>query len=171
VKKIILLFLSLLVTSCGFHPRGEVTLPPNMQSIYIKTNDPYGWLALGLENYFKTSGTYIAASPKSADLTIHILHVDKAQQLLSVSGTQQTRQYNLVLSATFQLLNAEGKTTVEQQTVSETRVLTVAADQILGGSNEADNLYTQMHQPIVYDIISRITSRDITAELEQHKKP
>lgn len=167
----LLLLLTLLITSCGFHLRGEVALPSDMQRVFIQTDDPYGWLARGLAEYLKSSGTYIANSAQGATMTIKILHLDKSQQLLSVSGTQQTRQYNLVLSATFELLNSTGKTVTTPQVVTEIRVLTVAANQILGGSNEADNLYEQMHQPLVYDIISRVASNDITHSMEQKNTP
>ena len=47
--------------------------------------------------------------------------------------------------------------------MTETRALTIQADQILASSNEANNLYQQMRQAIVYDIMSRIASHDVTA--------
>ena len=165
-----ILFLTLFISSCGFHPRGSVTLSPSLQQLYIKSADPYGWLPRSLANYLSYSGVHTTTSAENADTILEIQSVTKNEQLLSVSGTQQTRQYNLILSVTFQLTDPKGQILVASQTVSESRILTVASDQILGGSNEADNLYQQMHQPILYDIVTRLTSRNVTTALEQ-KKP
>lgn len=165
-----ILFLTLFISSCGFHPRGSVALAPSLQQLYIKSSDPYGWLPRGLADYLSYSGVHTTTSIANAETILDILHIDKNEQLLSVSGTQQTRQYNLILSVTFQLTDPKGQVFVAPQTVSETRVLTVASDQILGGSNEADNLYQQMHQAIIYDMINRLSSRNVTTLLEQKKR-
>jgi outer membrane lipopolysaccharide assembly protein LptE/RlpB len=63
---------------------------------------------------------------------------------------------------TFQVTDPKGKILLSPQTVSETSTLAITAGQILAGSNEASNLYQQMRQAIVYDILSRLSSRQVS---------
>ena len=84
---------------------------------------------------------------------------------MSVSATQLTRQYNLILSVTFQLLTPNGVVLTAPQPLTESRFVTIQSDQILGGSNEANSLYQQMRQAIAFDLMNRLASRDITLSL------
>ena len=113
----------------------------------------------------KISDVRLVDKIEEASTVLVILSESTTQQLLSLSGTQQTRQYNLILSVTFQVNDPQGKVLVSPQVVTETRTLTIKADQILAGSNEANTLYSQMRQAIIYDIMSRLSSKDITSLL------
>ena len=165
----LLLLLALLcLTGCGFHLRGEAGFAPPLTSIYLKTNDPYGQLSRNLQNYLSMSNA-LATHQKDASVTLHLLGESTHEQLLSVSGTQQTRQYNLYLSVHFQLEDSNDNVIVPPETLTESRTLTLESSQILGSTNEASMLYQQMRGAIVYDIINRITSQDIISQLtERH---
>ena len=172
VRKSQIFFLVCLVTllsSCGFHPRGAVTLAPPLYNLYLKTPSTYGQLAVTLKNYLTLSGVNFANSPIEATTILEILQETTSQQMLSVSGTQLTRQYNLILTVSFQITTPQNVTLVAPQVITETRVITVQADQILGGSNEANNLYQQMRQAIAYDMMNRLSSRQITSMLVAEK--
>lgn len=164
-KSIFVLLLVLLITGCGFHLRGPMPLAPAMHDLYIETQDPYGQLTRNLRQFLKQSGVNLVEKKEQATILLVILSEATSQQLLSLSGTQQTRQYNLILTVTFQLTNPQGAVLITPQTARETRTLTIKADQILAGSNEANTLYDQMRQAIIYDIMSRLSSKDITVQL------
>lgn len=159
----------LLLSGCGFQLRGSTPLSPPLQQVYIKTADPYGQLARNLRDYLQASGANITDTPQQATTVLEILSDDETQQLLSVSGTQQTRQYNLILSVKFAVANAKGTIVVPEQVLTETRAFTTTSDQILGGTNEQSTLYQQMRQAIVYDIMNRLNSREITTILMKQK--
>jgi LPS-assembly lipoprotein len=170
-KLLILLILILSVSSCGFKLRGSMPLAPPLHSIYLETPDPYGQLARYLRQFLKMSGVALADSPEGATSILAIISESTGDQLLGINGTQQTRQYNLVLTVTFQVSNPKNRVLVPPQTVSESRALTITNDQILASSNEAMNLYTQMRQTIVYDIMSRLSSGEITTQLTTTPQP
>jgi len=157
------------LSSCGFRPRGQTPLPPSLYHLYLQTPDPYGPLAHNIQQYLKSSGVHLADSPQHADSVLVILTENKYEQLLSVGGTQQTRQYNLILTVTFQITTPDGRALIPPQASSETRTIPIQANQVLGGSNEANNLYRQMRQAIVYDIMNRLASQNIATQLM--KKP
>lgn len=154
------------LTACGFQLRGTIPLAPPLQNIYLKTSDPYGQLSKNLRQYLKMSGIHLADSPANAKTILAILKEDQTQQLVSVGGTQQTRQYNLILNVTFQVTDPQNNTLVGPQTVSETRTLTLQSNQILAGSNEAENLYQQMRRAIIFDIMNYLSSEQTTNKLQ-----
>src|SRR5579863_964212 len=89
----LIFFLTMLLTACGFHLQGEMQLAKPLHRLYLQAPDPYSYLVRNLEDYLKMSQVQLAASPKEASTILTILRDDTSQELLSVSGTQQTRQY------------------------------------------------------------------------------
>ncbi|MDR3490444.1 MAG: LPS assembly lipoprotein LptE [Gammaproteobacteria bacterium] len=159
----------ILLTGCGFHLRGLAPLPPSLQRIYIESKGPYGLLEQKLRATLPLTHVHIMSTPESADTILVISNETPTQQLVSVGGTQQTRQYNLTLAVTFAIADNTGKLLIAPQTVSEMRTLTLQSSQILGTTNEQATLYQVMRQAIVYDIIDRLSSKKITDILM--KKP
>lgn len=156
----LLVFLSL--TSCGFQPRGNWPLAAPLHNLYLQSNEPYGQLTHNLRQFLRASGVHLAKTPQEASTVLEILNETTGQQLLTVSGTQQTRQYNLILTVTFQVTNPQGAPLYATQAVSEVRTIPISSNQILGGSNEANNLYSQMRQAIVFDIMNLLSSQNMT---------
>jgi LPS-assembly lipoprotein len=165
MQKIILMLIFIALTSCGYHLRGAFPMAAPLHHLYIKTSDPYGQLARDLRQSLKVSNLKIVDKPENATAILDILDEQDTQQLVSISGTQRIQQYNLIINVNFQVTDTHGKVLVPAQSVNETRALTIKADQILGGSNEANNLYQQMRQAIVFDSMNRLSSKDITALL------
>jgi LPS-assembly lipoprotein len=153
------------LTSCGYHLRGSIPLAPPLYKLYLETTDPYGQLARNLTLFLKVSGVTLVDKREDSTAVLVILRETTSQQLLGISGTQQTRQYNLILNVTFQIIDPVGKILISPQNVVETRSFTIKSDQILAGSNEANNLYNQMRQAITYDMMARLGSAEITRTL------
>jgi LPS-assembly lipoprotein len=161
----------LLLAGCGFHLRGQEELAPPFKKMYLQTSDPYGQLSRNIRQYLKFSGVELTDSPQAAETVLAILHEYNSEQLLSIGGTQQTRQYNITLTVSFEVTAPDGRVLLPPESLSETRALTILSNQILGGSNEENNLYVQMRRAIVYDIISRLSSRDVSILVTQPAVP
>ena len=156
------LFASLMLSACGFHLQGEMVLAPPLHRMYLQTPNPYGYLARNLKDALKLSKVHLVSSPNEAQTVLVILSDDTSQELLSVSGTNQTRQYNLHVTVTFEITTANGVVILPPQVFTETRAYTVQANQILGSSNEASLFYRQMRRALAYTIMNRIASREVT---------
>ncbi len=165
IKYLVLFCLVLSISACGFHPRGPVPLAPPLHNLYLKTAAPYGRLAQHLRELLKISGVHLTTSPSDATTVLTILSEVESRQLLSVSTTQQTRQYNLILSVTFQVESPRGQILVAPQVVHEVRAFTVESSQILADSNEANKSYRIMREAIAYSIMNVLASQNITRVL------
>jgi LPS-assembly lipoprotein len=171
MKKLLFILIILCLTSCGFKLRNSMPLAPPLYRLYLETPDPYGQLTRTLRQFLKMSGVTIVDNQKNASSTLTILSENTNDQLIGINGTQQTRQYNLILTVTFQVSNANSRVLVPSQTVTESRTLTITNDQILASNNEAMSLYNQMREAIVYDIMSRLSSEEVTTLLTSELKP
>lgn len=163
LRTLFLFSLSLLLTACGYHLQGKTVLAPPLQRMYLQTSDPYGQLAHSLQQYLKMSNVQLVSSPQQASTILVILSDATSQVLLSVGGTQQTRQYNLIVTVSFEIQDAHGRTILGVQTLSESTPITIQSNQILGSSNEANLFYQQMRRALAYAIMNRIASREVTS--------
>ncbi|VVC76234.1 LPS-assembly lipoprotein LptE [Aquicella siphonis] len=171
LSALLLLCLGFALAGCGFHLQGETRLAPPLHRMYLQTSDPYGQLARNLQQYLKLSKVQLVSSPQEATAILNILHDNTSQELLSVSGTQQTRQYTLKVTVTFEISDAKGRTIISPQTLSESRTMTVQSNQVLGSSNEASLFYQQMRRTLAYAIMKRIASKEITQAIENAFHP
>jgi len=165
VRYIFIVCLALITSACGFHLQGEEPLAPALHSMYLQSPDPYGHLAQNLKRYLKMSHVQLASSPSEAKTVLAILSDTNTQRLLGVSGTQQTRQYQLAVTVTFEITDKAGRPITSPQTLNETRAITVQSDQILGSSNEANLYYQQMRRTLAYSIINTLSSKQVTATI------
>ncbi len=170
-KLIGLLGCCLSVSACGYHFQGPVQLAPQLNPLYVQAPSPYGQLAQSLQQLLKVSQIAVASSPAGASAVLSILRDDTVQQLLSVSSSQQTRQYQLSIVVTYEITDPQGKTLVGPETLTESRPLTTQSNQILGSSNEANLFYQQMRRSLAQAIINRIASTDVTAILQRNMTP
>lgn len=154
-----------LLSSCGFHFRGEMPLAQPLHSLYIQSVDPYGVLTRNLEQSLKMSHVQLAASPAIAQTILVILRDDTSQSLLSVGATQQTRQYKLSAVVSFEVTDASGRVIVPPQDLSDSRVITVQSNQILGSSNEANLYFQQMQRGLATAIMYRLSSHQVTSDV------
>lgn len=161
MNRFLVMTMTLLLSACGFHPQGEMRLADPLKRMHLQTPDPYGSLARNLRDYLRMSHVKLVAC-NEAQTNLVILHDDTSQELLSVSGTQQTRQYNLKVNVAFEITNKAGHTILPAQSFSETRAITVQSNQILGSSNEANLYYQQMRRSLAYAIMTRLSSLEVT---------
>ncbi len=174
--KLSALFLLTLLTlqSCGFHLREPLPLAPPLQNIYVQSRNPYGDLTRNIKQNLKMSGVHLAATPEQASTILNITQESMTQDLISINSSQQTRQYNLRLSVTFEITGPKGEVLIAPQTSTELRPLTLQSNQILAGSNQAAQLYNDMRRAVTYNIMNRLASKGMARALLAHqgaKKP
>lgn len=150
-----------LLAGCGFHLQGETQLIAPLKRLYLETKDPYGYLARDLKQALTMSHVQLAASPCDATVILTILQDSTSQNLLSVNGTTQTRQYELKINVVFDITDTNHQILVGPQSLSESRVITIQSNQVLGSSNESSLFYQQMYRILSNAIMSRIASNEI----------
>lgn len=164
----LLALLCTMLTSCGFHPQGEISLAKPLHKLYLQTNNPYGMLARNLKDSLRLSHVTLTSDPKLADTILVIDESQPGKTLTSVSGTQQTRQYSLTISVSFSINDSHGRQLVPPQSLAESRSLTIQSNQILGSSNETSTYYRQIRRSLASAIMNRLGSKDISTMLKSN---
>lgn len=167
-KCLVVGLLSAALIGCGFRLQGEKTLAPPLQRLSLETPDPYGQLARNLQQALKMSKVTLVDDKAAATTMLNITKDEATQEFLSVNGTTQTRQYNLRVTVEFDITDTNGAIIIPSLALSETRVITVQSNQILGSSNEATLFYQQMRRNLAYAIMNRIASKEVTQEINAY---
>lgn len=110
VKYIVLLGLFTLLVGCGFHLRGDISLPEQYQSAYIESDEP-AYSRESVEFYVKRalgSQLKFVDSKYQADLIITIDETYDTRVVASnLSGMQ--REYSSYLTANISVVNSQGE--------------------------------------------------------------
>lgn len=164
---IVILLLS--VTGCGFHMRGYEALPPQLQHLYIQSNNPYSPLTKQLQQMLRSSGIVISSTAQAASVTLKVLGDDNGRQITSQGVSGQLATYMLSYSVTYQLIGNDGHVIQEPQTITTTRNYVVSANQILGDLSVEQNLQNEMRRDVINQLIQRLYSKNTSQALSHLK--
>lgn len=104
-SSLILLAAALLLPGCGFHLRGEASLP--FDSMYVAAA-PTSLFAAQLKRAVGSgSKTRITETQKDAQVTLQILNEAREKQILSLSGAGRVSEYRLRYLVSFRLLDSK----------------------------------------------------------------
>lgn len=159
-----LLCLMFLLTSCGFHLRGLINLPPDFKSVTIVNQNQEINPA-----FIQTLKAVINAQHVKIEDNHHksqyfiILEQNRFNQVLTnVAASTVPRQYQLSYSIQFQFTDANGKELMPAQTITILREVTINNDRILGSKFESELIEQEMHQNAALQLLARISKRLIT---------
>ncbi len=158
-----LALIPLLLSGCGFHLRGSVTLPPVMAVTYIQDSRPAtrisSKLGYALRKHDITVTDQIDSPlPDSAAATaILVLSGERFnQRLLSSGSSTLVKEFQLNYSITFELKDPDGKSLLARQTVHTSREQTFNETQVLAKSSEQETLQQEMMADAVRQILRRL---------------
>ena len=90
-----------LASGCGFHLRGQTSLPAVVASPYVEANDHYSPLYAALDQRLRAAGATPAADAASATAVIRLHVDDTGRELLSVTADNKPGEYEVYYAAEF----------------------------------------------------------------------
>lgn len=166
-KKYYVLFLLVcFIAGCGFHLRGNFKLPPNLQQLYITSDNPYGPVTVQLKQILGHSGAELEEQPGPQITTLSIKNQRFSQTTFSQSASSKTTQYTLYFSLDYELQDNKGQTLYGPKTVHVQGNYTVNQDAILTTSTQEDTLRTELQQQAVYQLIEQLNSKNVAAAVK-----
>lgn len=165
-----MLLILLILTACGFHIKGQQILPPELEVIYLKSPhfDP---LTKSLGDNLAASGATLVSEQKNAPITLVINTPIKSQVATTVGASQQSRKYMLSYSVNFSIIDSNGKIIAGPFNASQQRTQILQASQILGATNQTEDLYNDMLTEVVRQIMDRLGSISVNQALERATMP
>lgn len=153
------LFVTLLVllSACGWHLRGDINLPPGMETVTIHTGQSGQELAQELRQVLTTAG--VTASLESAGnnaWNLDIIDERLQRREVSVSRDITTAEYGLTLTVQWQLRNASGEVIVPSESLSTQSVYRQDANNLNGKKREEARLLADMRRFLAGQILRRV---------------
>jgi len=159
LKLSFVLLLALVLSACGFQPRGQQASISHVASpIYIVGLTKFSPLHRELSHQLTRAGATMAADLSSAVSVLRINTRHNSDRLLSVDSRNKGVEYELEESLKFTLRNSQGELVPEQE-VRVLRILFRPQQQILGSDREEDLLRADMYKDISSRIIKRIAAQ------------
>ena len=153
MKRLLLIVLALLLSSCRFHLRGEQKVPFSEIGI-----DPSGTpLAKALQR--ELAFNHVKVVPASGKVyTLHILKNVQDRIILSLDAAGQVREYQLRYRVSFRLVSPTGRIAIPLSELNLSRIMSYDVTEILAKTSEADLLNRNMVDDAANQILRRLGS-------------
>lgn len=154
------LLLPVLITSCGFHPRGSVTRLTDLGSIYVDASRNLT-IAEAVEEALVDAAFTLAKNRDEADILLRLTGEQQEERVVSVKSTGRINELELSHAVNMRITestrdgvsaNSSGQSF---NRVEVTREYTYDETGVLGKENEARTLRAEMKEELVRQIVLR----------------
>lgn len=150
--------LMLALAGCGFHLRGQFTIPTELLPIHVSA-DGGSRVAEELRRMLIRNGVQLADDPAAAKSEITILDENRQRRVLTVSAdTGQVDEYELRYTTDWILRETgeDQRPLLGRETVESLRDYTYDPTAVLAKQSEQETLVENMQQDVALRILSRI---------------
>ncbi|APA66605.1 LPS-assembly lipoprotein LptE [Janthinobacterium sp. 1_2014MBL_MicDiv] len=154
--------LTMLLSACGFHLRGSngsFMLPFATMNIGLPETSP---LAIDLKRYIRAIGsTEVVDTRDGADAFLEVLsdpERNRTKTILSLNSNGRVREYQLGYAINFRVLDKAGNQLLGPTVISLVRPITFNESQVLAKETEAAQLYRDMRNDMVQQIMRRLAA-------------
>lgn len=156
----ILFLLALLLAGCGFHLRGAIDLPADLQPMHLQGISKYSAFGLELKRTLEGNGVEIVDNVAAARVVLKLTNVRYDRRLLTVSAQSgKVTEYELHYSAEVSLHDRKGTVLLAPQRLQQIRDYTYDQNNILGKGNEEALIRKDMQRALVRQILNRLQAR------------
>ncbi|HSG88661.1 MAG TPA: LPS assembly lipoprotein LptE [Pseudomonadales bacterium] len=150
------LVLALGLAGCGFRPAGTLEASGLAGTRVIDTAGE-SEVAWALSRRLDLYGVPEPAANMGAERVLRLLDERFERRQVSVTGGARTAEYELVASATFELLGADGTVLIEPSTVRADAIYLRDRNNLLGSSGEERRLRDELRDDLVRRILSAVS--------------
>lgn len=156
-RAIVAALLCAVLTGCGFHLRGEATLP--FERLYLPGASP---LVVELRrNVVARTRTKLTSSERDAQAILGFTHEAREKVILSFNNAGLVREFQLRYRVGFRLYDPKGRNYMPPAEIQLTREVSFNEGQVLAKESEESLLYSDMQSDMVQQIIRRLVSAKV----------
>lgn len=156
------LALCALLASCGFHLRGQATLP--FESLFVSGSPA---VATQIARAVRAgSKTRVTSNPKEADATLEILGEARERAILSLTSGGRVRELQIRYRVSFRVFGKDAREYVARSEILLKRDLSYSDSDVLGKEQEEALLYRDMQNDAVQRIIRRMEAARPDADVK-----
>ena len=151
-----ILLLTLTLSACGFHLRGQANLPPEMARTHIEGLGEYSELGRDLRRLLEGSGVQVVESAEQATAILDVITNQASRRVLSVQGGGKVQEYELIQRLVFSVRTTDGRVLLPPQELKLDReYLYDRLDPLASGSQEGE-IREEMQRDIMQLLMRRL---------------
>ena len=168
--RLLALFTILLLTACGFPLRGAYPLP--FDSIYIALPETGEMHAQLKRSIMAGSAVQVVGERKDGQVMLQVLGDQQAKNILSLSAAGRAREYQLVRTLSFRVVDPKGHEWVAPSRIVVRRDISFNDDLVLSKESEEALLWRDIQNDLMQQILRRLSAAkvpppDAKAEAEE----
>jgi LPS-assembly lipoprotein len=154
-KLIALLLTTTMLTACGWHLRGSIALPEDLNSIHLSAEDTHGSLINDMQRALISNNINVVESSADANYSIKLLGERSKRRAASVGGDALASEYELTMEVDYSIDRGE-EPLLEKDTARVIRTYDYNRNQVLGSSGEEDIIKAEMRNELIQQIVRRL---------------
>lgn len=155
MMKPFLLIATLLLTACGFHLRGEATMP--FKTLYIEAASQNSPLAAELRRLMEANKIVLTEQADKAEVILSIDTDLPEKQILSLAGSGRVNEYQLRYRVSLHAYDNEHREWLPATELQLSRDFAYDDAQILAKETEEAQLYQSMRSDMAQQIVRRLS--------------
>lgn len=152
-RQILALLCLLGLSACGFHLRGNASLP--FESIYVEGGQD---IAIDLQRAIRPTTTKVTDNPKDAQAVLQVLSEAREKRILTLSSAGRVNEFRLLYRVNFKVIDKTGLELLSPQLIELRRDITFNDSQTLAKESEEALLYRDMQSDAVQQIFRRMSA-------------
>lgn len=135
MKNCILLFLFLMLTACGFHPRSKADFSPKLYHVYFSGVHAYSPMFTQIQSMLTSMDIDLVKNQREATYTIHISVDDFSSNRADVTNATLPSTMNFTKTTAIDIVDNCTKKIVITKTFSTTQSISLNTNQVYTGSS------------------------------------
>ena len=151
VKKFLLAAFCITLTACGFHLRGQATLP--FETLYVDASNDSSF-ATELKRALRSgTNTRLSDNPKDAEAIFQLVSETRDKQIQSVNTGGTVAEYELRMHVSFRLHDNKGRSWIVPTEINLKRDVSYNDTNVLAKDYEEAQLYKDMQSDAVQQVV------------------
>jgi LPS-assembly lipoprotein len=153
--RLLVVFAVVLLTSCGFHLRGQAGMP--FSTLYLDAANLDTPLVAELRRSLEANDVQLVHSAEKADVVLNISLEVPEKQILSLGGSGRVNEYQLRYRVSLRAYDNKGQDWIPAEDISLRRDYSYDDAAILAKEQEEALLYKSMRDDMVQQILRRLS--------------
>ena len=147
-----------ILSGCGFHLRGEASLPESLKTMYLQGVNTQQGFGLELKRTLMRNGVTVLPDYQKGAAVLTILKQRINRRVLSVGSNAKVSEYELDGEVQYQVNDGAGKVVSQPQTLEAQRNYEFDQNQVLAMDEQESMLRHEIYQQIVQNILRRLSA-------------
>lgn len=156
MSRILIIAIVALVAGCGFQLQGALTIPPEMERMYVVTDDRHSLFYRKLRVQLQAAGVSLVDAAADSTATLSILRDETDQRVLSVSARNVPTEYEVFYTIEYAIDGASQRL-LDARMLTGTRDYTYDPELVLGKSHEEELMREAIADDLVRIVLKQIS--------------